>query len=160
MRILIIGNSGSGKSTLANSISLNHGIPHLDLDSIVWEPNQIAVLRPGDDIQRELQHFTKANPHWVIEGCYGDLATLLLDSCTELVFMNPGKDSCIKNNQNRPWESQKYSSMSDQQKMLTNLLAWVADYYMRDDSWSYAFHRRLFDTFSRTKRELSCVPSA
>jgi adenylate kinase family enzyme len=160
MRILIVGNSGSGKSTFANVLSGQHGIPHLDLDSIVWEPKQIAVLRSNSDIERELLLFTQTNPSWVVEGCYGELAKLLLGSCTELIFMNPGKDSCISNNQNRPWEPHKYSSESDQQRMLPNLRAWVADYYTRDDSWSYAFHRRLFDAFQGAKRELSCVPSA
>src|SRR5690606_32731734 len=38
VRILIFGNSGSGKSTLARRIAKEHGLPHLDLDAIVWEP--------------------------------------------------------------------------------------------------------------------------
>lgn len=29
--------------------------------------------------------------------------------------------------------------------MLEGLQAWVADYYRRDDAWSYRAHRRIFD---------------
>lgn len=45
MRIAIVGNSGSGKSTLARALRDAHGLPLLELDSIVWEPDLIAVLR-------------------------------------------------------------------------------------------------------------------
>ena len=160
MRILIIGNSGSGKSTYATALSREHGIPHLDLDSIVWEPKHIALPRSAPVIEQDLLHFTAAHPAWVVEGCYGELAKLLLYACTELIFMNPGKDLCLKNTQLRPWEPHKYSSESDQRRMLPNLLTWVSSYYTRSDAWSYSFHRRLFDAFPGTRRELSAVPPA
>src|SRR6185503_14519636 len=50
MRILVFGNSGSGKTTLARALAAAHGLAHLDLDSVVWEPGQIAVQRPADAI--------------------------------------------------------------------------------------------------------------
>ena len=50
MRALVFGNSGSGKSTYARALAARHGLPHLDLDSVVWEPNQIAVQRPPEQI--------------------------------------------------------------------------------------------------------------
>ena len=43
MRLLVFGNSGSGKSTYARTLADRESLPHLDLDSIVWEPNQVAV---------------------------------------------------------------------------------------------------------------------
>jgi adenylate kinase family enzyme len=43
MRVLVFGNSGSGKSTYARSLAVREGLTHLDLDSVVWEPNQIAA---------------------------------------------------------------------------------------------------------------------
>ncbi|MFL9457302.1 MULTISPECIES: isopentenyl transferase family protein [Nostocales] len=54
-RILIFGNSGSGKSTLANKLAKDFSIPILDLDTIVWEPNQIAIRRPQEDSVTVLQ---------------------------------------------------------------------------------------------------------
>jgi hypothetical protein len=39
--------------------------------------------------------------------------------------------------------------------MLPVLRDWVAQYYERDDTCSYAYHRRLFDTFHGNKREVT-----
>jgi hypothetical protein len=37
--------------------------------------------------------------------------------------------------------------------MLENLQKWVADYYQRDDAWSYRAHREIFDAFIGSKVE-------
>ena len=39
-------------------------------------------------------------------------------------------------------------------RMLPPLLAWVESYYTRTDPRSYSFHRRLFDGFGGSRREL------
>lgn len=72
-RILIFGNSGSGKSTLANKLGKDFRIPILDLDTIVWEPNQIAIRRTQKDSAKDLQDFIENNISWIIEGCYSTL---------------------------------------------------------------------------------------
>ncbi len=38
MRILIVGNTGSGKSTMAKQLIADHGLVHLDLDTVFFEP--------------------------------------------------------------------------------------------------------------------------
>lgn len=155
MRILIFGNSGSGKSTLARRLCEAHGLPHLDLDAIVWEPGEVAVQRTPEAIAASLAQFIAANPSWVIEGCYGELVEAASGHCTELVFLNPGLETCLAHNRARPWEPHKYASKEAQDAMLENLQAWVAGYYERDDPWSYRAHRRLFDAFPGAKRELA-----
>jgi adenylate kinase family enzyme len=153
MKILIFGNSGSGKTTLAQRLSQAHGLPHLDLDSIVWESDQIAVTRSPDAIAASLSAFLVAHPRWVIEGCYGELVEAAAGQCTELIFLNPGLETCLAHNRERPWEPHKYASKEDQDAMLENLQAWVAGYYERDDQWSYRAHRRIFDSFAGRKSE-------
>ncbi|MDZ4701394.1 MAG: hypothetical protein SH809_16900 [Rhodothermales bacterium] len=153
MRLLIFGNSGSGKSTYARAISARHGLPHLDLDSIVWEPEQIAVQRPEEDIAASLAEFISRNATWVIEGCYGELVQSASAHCTELIFLNPGVEACLANNLRRPWEPHKYASLDEQNAMLSALQAWVAGYYERDDAWSYKAHRAVFDAFPGVKVE-------
>lgn len=160
MKVLVFGNSGSGKSTYARARAAGHGIEHLDLDSIVWEPGKIAVPRSPEAVRTSLHAFIGAQPAWVIEGCYGDLVESAAAHCTELVFLNPGLAACQGNNLRRPWEPHKYSSREQQDAMLANLQAWVAGYYHRDDAWSYAAHRRIFDAFAGPKVEHTALPDA
>jgi len=155
MKILIVGNSGSGKSWRARALAEQHGLAHLDLDTIYYVPGQIAVQRPMADVLADLQAFFARHPAWVAEGCYGDVIEAALPFCSELVFMNPGKDVCLANNGRRPWEPHKYASKEQQDSMLPFLLDWVAQYYERDDNCSYARHRRLFDSFTGARREIA-----
>jgi adenylate kinase family enzyme len=155
MRVLIVGNSGAGKSWQARAFAQEHGLAHLDLDTIYWEAGQVAVARPMADVLRDLRAFMDAHPAWVAEGCYGDVVEAALPFCTELVFMNPGREQCLANCRARPWEPHKYASKEQQDSMLPFLLDWVAQYYERDDPMSYAAHRRLFDAFGGAKRELA-----
>lgn len=153
MRVLVFGNSGSGKSTFAKHLNQEHDLPHLDLDSIVWEPGQIAVPRQPAAIAASLAAFLAENGSWVIEGCYGELVEAASSHCTELVFLNPGLETCLAHNRTRPWEPHKYASREAQNAMLDSLQAWVAGYYERQDQWSYHAHRRIFDSFAGRKSE-------
>ncbi len=153
MRILVFGNSGSGKSTLARKLAKGHELAHLDLDSIVWEPDKIAVQRPAEDIAASLAVFLATHNRWIIEGCYGELVEAASGRCTELVFLNPGLEACLANNLHRPWEPHKYASKQAQDEMLASLQAWVAGYYQRQDQWSYHAHRRIFESFAGSKSE-------
>jgi adenylate kinase family enzyme len=153
MKILVFGNSGSGKSTLAKHLAQKHGLSHLDLDSIVWEPGKVAVQRAPNAIATSLESFLAAHDRWVIEGCYGELVEAAAGHCTELLFLNPGLETCLEHNRHRPWEPHKYASKNEQDAMLENLQAWVAGYYERKDQWSYHAHRQIFDTFTGRKSE-------
>lgn len=155
MRIAIFGNSGSGKSTLARQLADEHRLPMLELDTIVWEPGQIAVVRDQSAIRDDLLRFLTAHEHWIVEGCYAELIGMTAPFEPEFVFLNPGLAVCVENNRARPWEPHKYASKEAQDDMLANLLAWVEDYYRRDDPWSLIAHRRLFDAYTGPKREVS-----
>ena len=157
MRVLIMGNSGSGKSYRAQAMAAQHGLAHLDLDTIFWQPGLIAVPRAPDQVRAELLAFVEGNESWIAEGCYGDLVEAALPFCSELVFMNPGLEVCLENNRRRPWEPHKYASMEAQQSKLSFLLEWVAGYYTRDDAMSYARHRQIVDGFSGNKTEVNAL---
>jgi adenylate kinase family enzyme len=154
MRLAIVGNSGSGKSCMARELAQQHQLAHLDLDTIYFVPGLVAVARPMQAVLADLQAFIDAHCAWVVEGCYGDVIEAALPFCSELLFMNPGRDACLANNRKRPWEPHKYASKAQQDSMLPFLLDWVGKYYERDDNCSYALHRRLFDGFMGQRREL------
>lgn len=156
MKTVIFGNSGSGKSTYAKTLAEQTACPHLDLDSIAWDPTATTpTRRPLQDSAAQIDAFVQAADSWVVEGCYADLLALALPQATDLVFLNPGVDTCIANARNRPWEPHKYPSPEAQNANLDMLIDWIRDYTERDDEFSLAAHRRLFDGFAGRKREFT-----
>ena len=154
MRTAIIGNSGAGKSTLARTLTSEKNTPLLDLDTIVWEPNQIAMPRDPAEVLLDLERFCNSNSSWVVEGCYANCIQAILQYEPELIFLDPGRDTCLSNCRNRPWEPHKYASKAEQDTKLEFLLQWVADYYERDGDMSYDAHRTLFETYPGPKRHV------
>lgn len=157
-RILIFGNSGSGKSTMARAIAARDGVPHLDLDSLAWASP--GVRRPAEESAAEVRAFLDAHPAWVIEGCYGSLLEVAASHATELRFLNPGVEACVAHCRARPWEPEKYATPEAQDAMLDFLLGWVREYDTRDDEYSLAAHRALFDAFPGPKREYTAPAAA
>ncbi len=152
-RIVIFGNSGSGKSTLAQTLAEQEKLAHLDLDTLAWDPDQPITRRPAEDSIREISAFLERNDGWVIEGCYSSLLQPVIDRSTELIFLNPGMDTCVANCRSRPWEPHKYPSVEAQNENLEMLLGWVREYETRDDEFSLRAHRQLFDRFQGFKTE-------
>jgi adenylate kinase family enzyme len=153
-RIVIFGNSGSGKSTLARQLARDSGLAHLDLDELAWLPGTPPTRRTLAESAADIERFTSENPAWVIEGCYSDLLELVLSECSELLFLNPGVEQCVRNCRARPWEPHKYASKAAQDANLEMLLDWVRAYDTREDEFSRRSHRRLFKAFSGPKREI------
>lgn len=158
MRIAIIGNSGSGKSTLAERLAAGRDLDTLDLDTIVWEPGQIAVSRDVGLALADLHDFCRSRESWIVEGCYGNLVEASLAYGPELIFLNPGLSQCLSNCRARPWEDHKYASKEEQDSKLEFLLQWVADYYTRDGDMSLAGHEALFEHYSGPKRVVRELP--
>jgi adenylate kinase family enzyme len=155
-RLVLLGNSGSGKSTLAVRLAAAHGLAHLDLDTLAWEPGVVPPTRRGLDASaRDVDAFTSSHDAWVIEGCYADLAAIALPRCTRLLFLDPGIDACIANARARPWEPHKYATKEAQDANLAMLLQWIRDYATRTDVFSLAAHRALFDAHGGDKIELA-----
>lgn len=157
MRVAIIGNSGSGKSTLARRLSADRVLPTLDLDTVAWEPDKIAVPRDQADAKADVKAFCETNKAWVIEGCYAGLVHAALQFSPTLLFLEPGVDTCLANCRNRPWEPHKYKSRHEQDEKLEFLLAWVREYYVREDDLSLVAHQALFDAYAGPKRKLTTL---
>jgi SAM-dependent methyltransferase len=157
-RILVVGNSGSGKTTLAGALARDEGLAHLDLDTLAWLPTNPPTRRGLDDSAREIRRFTAAHGAWVVEGCYADLAGVLAGDATELIFLNPGVEACVRHCRARPWEPHKYRSREAQDASLAMLIDWVGRYPSRGDACSLDAHRALYDAFAGSKREVREPP--
>ena len=158
MRIAILGNAGTGKSTLAKWLVERSGASLLDLDSVAWEPGQVAVQRSETAAEEDVRAFCAASDDWVVEGCYANLVRVALTFEAHLLFLNPGKDRCVSNCRSRPWEPHKYSSKAEQDQRLPFLLSWVAEYYRRDGEMSLSAHAACFRAYPGPKYELTEAP--
>lgn len=155
MRIAIIGNSGSGKSTLARDLALTHDLTTLDLDTVAWEPDQIAVPRDKALALAQVRGFCANTPQWVVEGCYAGLIGAALPYANMLLLLEPGVRACIANCHSRPWEPHKFRSLQEQNRHFAPLLDWVRGYYQRDGDASLREHQALFDAFAGPKHKLT-----
>ncbi len=155
IRYVLLGNSGSGKSTLAARLARAPALPHLDLDTLAWEPVTPPRRRAVAEGAREIASFMDANDGWVIEGCYADLLETPLPRCTKLLFLNPGIEACIANAHARPWEPHKYASKEAQDANLDMLIGWIREYETRGDVFSLTAHRAIFEAFTGEKIELA-----
>lgn len=158
MRIALIGNSGSGKSTLAAWLERRTGAPRLDLDTVAWEADSTAVARPAARAETDVRAFCASHPSWIVEGCYTHLVRVALSFSPRLVFLNPGEAQCRANCRARPWEPHKYASRAEQDERLEFLLAWVSDYYRRDDDMSLHAHSALYAEYAGPKHQLTATP--
>ena len=91
MRLALLGNSGSGKSTLARWACATAGVPGLDLDTVAWEPGQVAVAREPQAAEADVAAFCDAHPAWVVEGCYANLIAVALRRNPRLILLDPGE---------------------------------------------------------------------
>jgi adenylate kinase family enzyme len=158
MRVAIIGNSGSGKSTLARQLAGSQSLTTLELDTVVWEPGQVGVLRNEDEAAADVRAFCAAHERWVIEGCYARLTGNALRDSPILLFLDPGVDVCLANARSRPWEPHKYPSPDEQQEMFELLLDWIREYDTREGDLSRRVHRSLFDGYDGPKYRLTAPP--
>jgi adenylate kinase family enzyme len=155
MKVAIIGNAGSGKSRLAQAMAQERGWPVLDLDTVAWEPEKVAVPRAEMDARQDVAAFCAAHGDWIIEGCYAELVAVSLIHSPLLVFLDPGMERCLENCRGRPWETHKFRSEAEQNARLAFLLCWVREYYTRDDSLSLRAHQALFEHYLGPKRRLT-----
>lgn len=140
MKIAILGNSGSGKSTLAHWLASQKHSALLDIDTVAWEPGQIAVPRSPVAAAGDVRAFCQEHADWVLEGCYADLIRVSLDYQPLFLFLNPGLEACLAHCRARPWEPHKYSSPEEQQSRLAFLLDWVSTYESREGELSLQGH--------------------
>ncbi|ASS53857.1 ATPase AAA [Rhizobium leguminosarum] len=148
-RMLIMGNGGAGKSWLARRVGeqLHHPVVHLD--DMHWEPGRYGIDRDRA-LRDEMVKAAAEGNAWVMEGVYGQLANMVLNRTTILVWIDLPEEECIANIKLRGIQGGETGTQFD------GLLKWVAEYRSRTNNWnSFETHARLFSVFTRPKFLLS-----
>lgn len=83
-RIVIVGSSGSGKTTLARALSNRYNLPHVEIDSLHFEPNWVEVDYP---VLRARIDSALSGPAWVVDGNYAKLRDIIWARGDTLIWL-------------------------------------------------------------------------
>lgn len=84
-RIAVVGTSGSGKTTLARQISQLLAIPHVELDTLHWEPNWVEV---SDEVMQERVIKALSPQSWVVDGNYSKVRDIVWGRTDTVIFLD------------------------------------------------------------------------
>jgi adenylate kinase family enzyme len=148
-RVLIIGNGGCGKTWLAKRLGETLGLPVIHLDDMHWEPGHHGVPRDRALRDKGVQAAARADK-WIMEGVYGQLANMVLNRVTTLLWIDLPEEECIANARQRGVQGE------ESEEQFQGLLAWIAEYRTRTKNWnSFEAHSRLFAAYSGPKSRLT-----
>ena len=85
LRVSVVGSSCSGKSTIARRIAAHYRIPHIELDSVFWQPDWTPL--PLDQYRSAVEAYAGGN-EWVIDGNYSKVRDIVWSRATDVVWMN------------------------------------------------------------------------
>lgn len=84
-RTVVVGCSCSGKTSFAARLARCLVVPHVELDSIHWQPDWQPL--PKEEF-REAVRAEAAGERWVIEGNYNQVRDIVLERATAVVWLN------------------------------------------------------------------------
>jgi len=84
-RVVVIGASCSGRTLLAEAISKCLGLPHVEIDSFVWQP--IWSLPSEQQLLEMVKSKTSAEA-WVIDGVFPEHRDMVWARADRLVWLN------------------------------------------------------------------------
>jgi adenylate kinase family enzyme len=88
MRIVVVGTPGAGKTTTAKTIAAELGLPHVELDSLHWEPGWQALTKTNPvEFTRRVSAAVSADA-WVVDGNYDAVRKLVWSRATHLIWLD------------------------------------------------------------------------
>lgn len=84
-RTVIIGVTGAGKTTTAKRLSNLSGVPHIELDSLHWDPGWQMVER---ELFRGKVAAALSAPAWVTDGNYSKARDIIWGRASTLIWLD------------------------------------------------------------------------
>lgn len=156
MRTVIVGNSGSGKTWLATRLGERSGASIVHLDDIFWQPGGFDQKRSPDEVARLIDAH-RAEPNWIAEGVYGDLAAEFVPNAEVLLWLDFPWSVCRTRIEARGSAGGSYLGREQTERSLRELVNWAEAYYSRGGGCSLAAHVALFNEFPRRRFRLRTV---
>jgi adenylate kinase family enzyme len=88
LRIAVIGTSGAGKSTLSRLLGAALALPVIELDAINWQAGWHDLSVHDPDLFQARVRDAIAGDHWVVDGNYALVRSLILERATDLVWLD------------------------------------------------------------------------
>ena len=146
-RTLIIGNGGSGKTWLARRLGERFGIAVIHLDDLRWQPGSYGKARDNRLVVNEVVQAAQAGT-WLMEGVYGWLAEAVMARATQLIWIDLPEAECLANVRERGLQG------GGSEQDFRDLLQWVGEYRLRNNSSCFAAQSRLYEAFAGPKQRL------
>lgn len=117
------------------------------MDDLRWEPGNYGVSRDNQIVVDEVIQAGNAD-QWLMEGVYGWLAKPVLPRATTLVWIDLPEEECLANVKARGIQG------NGSHQAFEELLKWISEYRVRDNSSCHKAHATLFAGFSAAKFQL------
>ncbi len=86
VRIVVVGSTGSGKTTLARELAHLHGVAHVELDALNWDPNWTQA--PAEVFRQRVAAALEGREGWVVDGNYSRARDLVWPRATHIVWLD------------------------------------------------------------------------
>ncbi len=84
-RISVVGTIGSGKTTFARKVARLNNSPHIELDSLHWEPHWKEA---PNDLFRERVTNSLSGESWVVDGNYHQVRDIVWSRADTVVWLD------------------------------------------------------------------------
>jgi adenylate kinase family enzyme len=84
-RVVVVGTSCSGKTTTARALAQALGSPHVELDSLYWQPGWTET--PEGEFRLKVASAIESE-RWVVDGNYSAVRDLVWPRATHIIWLN------------------------------------------------------------------------
>lgn len=85
-RVNVVGTSCAGKTSLAAALAARHGVPHIELDGLHWDPGWTEV--PDAVMRERVRRVLETTDGWVMDGNYSAVRDLVWSRADTVVWLD------------------------------------------------------------------------
>jgi adenylate kinase family enzyme len=151
-RVSVVGSSGSGKSTVGARLAAAIGVPFVELDAIVHQPDWVQLER--EEFRRQVGSIVQ-QPGWVIDGNYSAVRDLVWEAADTVVWIDLPRSTVMRQ---LVWRTLRRGVRREElwngnRESLSNLMSLDADRNVV--LWSWRHHAQLAERYAQAMADPS-----